>query len=212
MKILSVVTIFLLSIYSHADEKVFTYKNWKTFKSDFGYEFRYPDCWSVEGDGPDEPRVASGSSKDIFIGESKTCARAKMNPEVPNGISVSAGWGPLISKDDAIKKIETSQSGSEVAIQRDEWKIYKRIKVGSGGEAYIYVENEKFYKWIRWDMGLYCPSQYIHIVGPSIKNPAESYDKKFKADDLALPEPEKTIYESIKCIEPKKKSSPKMKK
>lgn len=200
------ILIVLLGASSQADEKVLIYKNWKTFRSNYGYEFKYPDCWSVGGDGPDEPAVASGPAKDIMTEESDACRRAKMDPEASNGIGISAGWHPLKSIEEGLKKMDSVEKHGDNNVVRDEWKIYKHLKIDGGGEALIHVENNHnvSYTWIRWKMEIYCPTQQISFTGPSIRNPDESYIKKFKAGDLALPEPEKTIYASIKCVEPKK--------
>lgn len=206
MKTLISILLVLIGLSSQADEKALVYKNWKTFRSDYGYEFKYPDCWTVNGDGPDEPDTVTPSSKNIITIESDACKRPRMDPEVPNGVGISAGWRSLNSKDEALKKIESIAKRADNTVKRDEWKIYKRLKIEGDGEAIIYVENHHnvTYTWIRWQMDLNCPTKHIDIAGPSIRNPDELYNKKFKAGDLALPEPEKTIYASIKCIEPKK--------
>lgn len=214
MKFLISVVIVLEAFSSHAEEKTPEYKNWKTFRSDYGYEFKYPDCWAVKGDGPDEPEMATPISKNMFITETEICKRPKMDVDVPNGIGISGGWDHLKSRDDALKRLARSEKNSDITVKRDEWKIYKRLKQDGTNEAFIYVENNHKigYTYIRWQMDFYCPTEVISITGPSIKDPDENLLKKFKAGDLALPEPEKTIYESIRCVKPKKSPMNKVKK
>ena len=208
MKYLILSAILLGPLLSQAENKVPVYKNWKTFKSDYGFEFKYPDCWIIKGDGPDEPDMAEPESKGIFITETDICKRPIMYSSVPNGIGISAGWESLKSKDEGIKRITIAEKGSNITVQRDDWKIYKSLKINGDGNAFIYVENNNnvTYKYIRWEMSLYCLTHVIRFEGPSIQNPDDALLKKFKAGDLALPEPEKTIYESIRCVESKKKA------
>jgi hypothetical protein len=53
-------------------------------------------------------------------------------------------------------------------------------------------------KWLQ----LYCNDRKISFTGPMIERPGRSFDEKFKRGDTALPEPERTIYDSIKCTSP----------
>lgn len=202
--------VFLLLLVSatfslaHAQEKG-PYKNWKDFTSDYGFEFKYPDCWTLKGDSPDAPRIANSSTDSILVTETDICKRPLMYSSAPNGISMFVDPVSLSSKEQGLKEIESVKEHSDSHIARDRWKIYKTLKVEGDGNAQIYVQSNKnvTYKWIRWQMELYCPTRLIRFVGPAIKDPDEALLKKFKAGDLALPEPEKTIYESIKCVEPK---------
>ncbi len=114
----------------------------------------------------------------------------------------------LESQDEMPKDIDRTEKWSKLLVTRKEHLIVKRYKLGSN-EAITYVENmpQPTYNEIRWHTELYYPTQKIIIGGLTIKEPGQSYYEKFKAGELALPEPEKTIYESIRCVEPKKKKS-----
>src|SRR5690606_13040158 len=73
-----------------------------------------------------------------------------------------------------------------------------------GHFTHLYVEKlesgQGIYA-IRWKMEMTCHGYKIFIGGPSIGYPDESYFKKFKAGDMALPEPYKSIYDSVRCTE-----------
>ena len=185
------------------------YSSWKTFRSDYGYEFKYPSCWEVHQDSPDEPAPTRSAEKVIAVDETASCPRPRMHPDVPNGIGIMGGLHPLKSKEEGLKKLQLTLRNGDTWIGRralpDGWQVYKHIKVDTHGEAVVYVENVNYDHNIRWKMTLYCPTQRIDFSGPQIKNPDESYYRKFKAGDMATPEPEKTIYESIRCVAPKKK-------
>lgn len=199
MKQLCILLILFSEFYLFADIKNPGIKSWETFKSDFGYEFKYPDCWELRIDDPDE-EGAIQTIKHIFVAEGSTCARARFSTSVPNGISVVGGVGPLKSKSDAAKEVESREPRMKRSIERKEYLIYKRYKVGAD-DAVAWVESmpEK-HEDIRWHLKLYCSKWWIEITGPDIDNADISYLEKFKKGDLALPEPEKTILESVRCI------------
>ena len=204
--------LFFFTIGAHAAQS--PYPTWKTFHSDYGYEFKYPSCWEVHQDSPDESAPTLGAEKSIAVDETASCPRPRMDPSSPNGISIMGGWNPLKSKEEGLKDLQATLKSADNGVirrkQPDGWQVYKSLKVGSDGEAIIYVRNVQKTSAtgnyvIRWEMSLYCPTQQINFSGPTIRNPGESYYSKFRAGDLALPEPEKTIYESIRCVEPEKK-------
>lgn len=205
MKNLILVIIMMSSQFANSEDKTPIYKSWKIFRSDYGYEFKYPDCWSLEPARADEPGSIKSTTREISMHEARLCERPQFYPPYQNSVNVIGGWNPLKSKDEGLKKLRLAEMGSDTTVKRDDWKIYKTLTIGSDN-AFVYVERFKMvgYEYIQWQMDLYCPTQLIRITGPAIKDPGESYNKKFKAGDLALPEPEKTIYESIRCVEPKK--------
>jgi hypothetical protein len=78
MKNSVIVFVSFFALCSFAQNTKDTYKQWKTFHSNYGYEFKYPSCWIVGGDSPDEPAIADASSRDILIEETDECPRSKM--------------------------------------------------------------------------------------------------------------------------------------
>lgn len=202
MKSLILTIILFGAFYSHADEKAPTYKNWKTFHSDYGYEFKYPDCWKVGNLYVDDDEAPIESLITIFVGEKPNC-----EGEPRANITFTLQNAQIKTKEDGLKEIKSLEMGSTNNILRKDWAFFKRIKIGSD-EAYVIVSNKPpiaGHKDIEWAMGLYCPHMKIQIDGPAKLDPDKSLFDKFSSGDAAIPEPEKTIYESIKCVEPKKK-------
>ena len=190
------------------------YTSWKTFRSDYGYEFKYPSCWEVHQDSPDEPAPTRSAEKVIAVDETASCLRPRMDADAPNGIGIMGGLHPLKSKKEGLKDLQLTEKHADNKIIRrnqvDGWQAYKHLNIGGDGVAIIYISNtagtpKTQNHVIRWEMSLFCPTQEIDFSGPTIRNPGDAYYSKFKTGDLALPEPEKTIYESIRCVEPKKK-------
>jgi hypothetical protein len=144
-------------------------------------------------------------ARDLAVVEAKTCARPSLNPPHQNSVRISGGWVKTTQKQ-SHKDILQKEEHSKNNIARNEWLLFKHIKIGTD-DAIIEVgfHKEGQQTTIGWTMELYCPTERISFSGPAIKNPDPSYFKKFKAGDIAMPEPEKTIFESIRCIEPKTK-------
>jgi hypothetical protein len=186
------------------ESKSGTIKSWQTFRSDQGYEIKYPDCWVVEIDDPDTVGAISAAPS-IFIEESTKCSRVRFDPAIPNGIGIVREM--YKTKEAFAKDAMLTEKWNKARVEKKEDLIFKKYKVGKN-EVFAYVEvvpsdSSK----IRWWTKIYCPSmRSFSITGPTIKNPNPSYYEKFKAGDLALPEPEKTIIESAHCVEPKPKS------
>jgi hypothetical protein len=196
------VAFLTLSVFpAFAEDKPPVYKNWKTFHSDYGYEFKYPDCWLPKASYADDTEPTSSTSKELMVEEQSECRRNSLNPPFANSISFSSGWEK--AKNDAeIKNMFDLQEKNSIAdIQRKDILGFKRIKVGSH-EATIVVRNLTSSKVpsLRWEMELYCTSFLVRVVGPEIQNPTKSYYEKLKSGDLALPEPEKSIYGSLRCV------------
>jgi hypothetical protein len=84
MKLLIFVGIFFWAAFSFGQEKATEYKNWKTFRSDYGFEFKYPDCWELKGNSPDEPPTPTAKSKDLVAKESVRCKTPLLNPPHEN--------------------------------------------------------------------------------------------------------------------------------
>jgi hypothetical protein len=192
--------ILFWTAFSFGQKEATRYKNWKTFRSDYGFEFKYPDCWVVQGDSPDEPKLATSKSKDIFVGEADECKRPQMAAWVPNGIGFHVDVKPFKSKEEGIAALNKIEKNIKEAAKIGGFKVYRQFDFDQGGAIASVEELQGVgFVEIRWNMELYCLTRRIRIQDPVIKNPDKSYDEKFKAGDLALPEPEKTIYESIKC-------------
>jgi len=203
MKSLFLLMISLFTLSAQAtDPRI---KSWKTLTNENGYSFKYPDCWTVVTNNPDETEDPVTKAKDIAVEETKACARPQLDPQLQNGIGISAGWTKTSPKEEILKKLERLEKDSSNNISRKDWMFFKHFKIDSD-EAYIVVNLYKdvHYNWIRWEMTLYCPKYEVIYGGPAIKNPDQSYLDRFKAGDIALPEPEKTIFESIHCTDSKK--------
>lgn len=181
-------------------------KSWKTFQSKLGFEFKYPDCWKVEIDDPDE-KGPTESSKNIFVGEKKECERPPFAPDVPNGIGFGAG-NLFETQQEALDYITKRKSSSIARVADKTYLIFKDLSnISKENMAYLAYVEVLPYNQFRWRMNLYCQSLLsVSITATDIKNPDPSYYEKFKKGDLALPEPEKTILESVRCIPPKVKS------
>ena len=99
-----------------------------------------------------------------------------------------------------MKHLDGVEKSSKNAIERKAWLLFKKLKRGADG-GFTYVESHKAngYTWIRWEATLYCPKNEVRIAGPEIKNPEPALLEKLKNGDLGMPEPERTIFESIRC-------------
>lgn len=182
---------------------------WTNFTSNHGYAFKHPSCWMVKIDNPDEKGPLQ-YIKDIFVEESSSCARPKFSSEIPNGV----GFGFYARKDSEELK------GKSDIDQLEKWATSgknplasRRIKLGND-EAIFYVETLSSGE-LRWNMMLFCSTYKIKVIGPTMQNPSSGLLEKIKGSNLEIPEPENTIYQSVKCISPKetpKKSTNKIKK
>lgn len=197
MKHLLVCALWIVSLAANAaDTRI---KSWKTLTNANGYTFTYPDCWVVKTDNPDELEDPVTKAHDIAIAETKSCSRPLLDDPQPNVIGISAGRDKVPLKKQLSEMLAKASSNSKSDT------FFKQIKTGLG-EGYLYVDlfNEPGYVWIRWQMRLFCPKSVIFVTGPAIKNPDKAYFDRFKTGDSALPEPEKTIFESIRCTDSKK--------
>jgi hypothetical protein len=197
--------IFLFTaIFANADSNSLQIATWKTFRSDSGIELKYPDCWTVQIDDSDHSMPLT-EALDILVGESTACPkpRPRFDSETSNGISFS-GWEVFKTKEEATKDLNKMEPWIKAEILRKEKLGGKRRKLGAD-EAVTYIEIMP-YNRIRWEIKLYCPHQRAFLIsGPVIKDPKPEMLEKIKAGDLNPPEPERTIIESIRCVEPKGK-------
>jgi len=203
-------SIILLSLLTQAQEKKIEYKNWKTFQSDYGYEFKYPDCWKIDINDPDE-KGRFEQIHNLAVLESKACKTSRRYTQVPNGISFTTGYKN--SYYDSIKAVDDKKNKlekwSKVEIKNGHHLFFSRKKLDDSEFIdYVEVLHDKIYRWRR---KLFCGLREISVGGPSITTTDSSYLDRFKVGDFALPEPEKTIYESIRCIEPKIQTAQKKK-
>ncbi len=180
-------------------------KAWKTFESDAGYRFKYPDCWEVKvGDVAavrEGPMEVQGS---IFVQEGAPCVRPPQVGSGPNGVSFDGGWGPKNKRVDAKKELALRERNAPVDLERKKILFFKHFKQGNN-DAIAWVEDAG--RFIRWEYKFYCPDWWITVTGPGLEK--SKIDKtlldKLKNGDEALPEPEKTIIESLRCIPAKLK-------
>jgi len=185
------------------------YKTWTTFQSDYGYEVRHPDCWKVGINSPDEEGEFS-QIKSIDIEEGEKCKTPQRDRYVSNGVGIQVLWDIYKNEKDREVEIEGQERVLGARLKNKHLAYYKKFKIGAADVIqYVeYLDTVKKDK-IRWMMEIYCDSRFINIGGPSIQNPDPSYFEKFKKDDFGLPDPEKTIYQSFHCIDPKIKSKKK---
>ncbi len=205
MKLLTIAAVALIGNSSVAYAQDPRIKAWKTLTNDNGFEFKYPDCWVVKPDNPDETEKPIKSAHFITVEETKSCARPLLNPPHQNLVGFNGGIVKS-TPEEARKEIAILERNSKNNIARKEWLFFKRLKIGSD-DAIVAVTFDKDVKFttIGWGMTLYCPTGRVSFGGPGIKDPDPSYFEKFKAGDMAMPEPEKTIFESIRCVKPKSK-------
>lgn len=204
MKLLLTVAVLLLGDSTWARSQDPRIKSWKTLANDNGFEFKYPDCWTVRPDNPDEMNMPVTVAHFVVAEESSSCARPLLNPPHQNLVGFTGGLDRTTKKE-SIKDIEQMEKHAKSNLDRKEWLFFKRLKVGpDDAVTFVKFHKDVNYTSIYWAMELFCPTVKISYSGPAIKNPDSSYYEKFKAGDIALPEPEKTIFESIRCIEPRK--------
>lgn len=188
--------VLLASLQAHAEPLV--YKSWKVFESDYGYEFKYPDCWKVGvNNAYDEGPLLE--SMDVITQE-ESCKTRKLDPEVPNGVSFAAG-----SKIDSKKREKRIALEASHVAKQTYYLVSTRRAVDGDAELFSNVEyTDKLKNTYRWSATLFCPERIIEITGPTIKDPDKALLEKFKKGDLAIPEPYKTIFDSVKCTKDRK--------
>jgi hypothetical protein len=196
---------FLLGVGIQTNAKEPVYKGWKVFKSEVGYQFRYPDCWEINIDMPGEHGPLE-KVRNISVNESPRCSIRVLL----NGISIMGGSGPRQKKSEAIKEIEFRKKFAAGDIARGDIFVFKHFRLGDA-DAIAWVEKYRaLTKDIRWQTKVYCPDWWISITGPAIDEPNidKSMFEKFKKGDLALPEPYNTMINSFRCIPAKQKADP----
>src|ERR1700722_7064689 len=105
MKIILIFIVSLLPLATSAQDS--RIKSWKTLANENGYEFKYPDCWTVRPDNPDETNDPVTKARDIALEETKNCAMPLLYPPQPNFLSFSAGWKRTPPHEEVLKKIES---------------------------------------------------------------------------------------------------------
>lgn len=194
---LAIITVILSSTFASA--KVPVFKSWKTFRSDYGFEFKYPDCWKVKSDDIDGKGPLSRHAG-VFVMEAGSCITPRKRQWVDNGV----GFTPLIDKmkkTDMISSADASEKSAQYKIKNGSWVAFKRFKINGNTEVIGYVEHQGF---IRWNYEIYCDSRLVTVSVTGMDNPSEEILSKIrKQDDLAIPEPYKTIMESFRCTNPK---------
>jgi hypothetical protein len=201
---------FLLGVGIQTNAREPAYKSWKTFKSDVGYQLKYPSCWEIHIDWPDEDGPLE-KVRHISVDEGPSCATKQLSEDIyRNGIGIVGGSGPKQKKSEAIKEIEFRKKFAQGDVARGDDFVFKHFKLGDA-DAITWVEkNSSLAKDIRWQTKVYCPDWWISITGPAIDEPNidKSMFEKFKKGDLALPEPYKTMINSFRCIPATQKEDP----
>lgn len=201
MKIIS--TLIILFIANNALAKEPAYKAWINFQSDYGYEFKYPDCWEMQPNSPDEDGTVFTKMRNISVTE-KTCITKQRDKYVPNIMTFNSHVAK--NEKELNHEISIIEKSSKFQLENKSWLLFKKLRINGGGEAIMYVEqHDKWQKQIRWIMKLFCTNREVYISGVPTTNPSKELLQKFERGDLAIPEPEKTVFESIRCIEPKLK-------
>ena len=175
---------------------------WSTFKSDYGYEVKYPECWEVRNDSPDDGELKLIRSINITAGKSCKIKNHDKNFVHNFGFNALGEINPEFAKKEIINKSEHSK----IKLKNREWLAFEKVAVKGNGVATVYVEEyNKTSKSIRWVVDLYCPTHKYYIIAGGTENPSREILQKFEKSDLAMPEPEKSIFESIRCVKPKAK-------
>lgn len=184
---------------SLADEKPAS--NWKTFQSDFGYEFKYPDCWGMSTFESDEVGPLS-KMKNIHIEEKIDCLYPEKKVDHKGAFTFEfQGFRNKLEKESEINKIEED---SKFNIKTKDWILAKKSTIGHVETSFIYIEHwNKKNKYLRWKAYIQCSNITVLATGPMIFNPDEHLMLSIKSGKNSMPEPENSIYESIRCIEPK---------
>lgn len=202
MKLLYILITFLFSFGAFSKEAPI-HKSWHTFQNNYGYEFKYPECWIVSNGSPDEEGELNTVSI-IGLREKESCLRAAGDKDISHGIGFL--FLKKIKSDDIKKSVLSQMEISKIQLKNKDWLVFKKIDIEGGGGAVMYVDYQsQLPKTIRWVMKLYCPSSEFLIAGASTTNPPKELLQKFEKGDLAVPEPEKKVFESIRCIKPKMK-------
>lgn len=193
------VIVFSSCLVASADEAV-PKLSWQTFHSDQGYELRVPSCWSSSMNDPDEKGTVS-AAENVFFNEASTCIRPQHDVYIPNGVGIGAE-AKFKTPASRTEEINNFEKYMKRRLAEKENILVKRYKIGSNETiAYIRYMDQK--NRIQWRARLFCASRSFDITIMTLKDPALQYFDKFKNGDLALPEPEKTVLESIKCVDPK---------
>lgn len=144
-------TFILSSTFVFANES--TFKSWKTFQSDYGFEFKYPECWKVRSDDIDG-KGSITQHAGVFVTEAGNCKTPRKQKWADNGIS----FIPIeerIKYTDIIHSIQTSEKSAEYKIKSGTWIGFKRFKIIGDIEVVGYVEKQNF---VRWNYKIYCKS------------------------------------------------------
>lgn len=190
--------LFKSFLVASANEAVPKY-SWQTFHSDQGYELKIPSCWFPRIDDPDD-KGAVTEVKHVAFYEDSTCVRPQ-HDETPNRIGIGTET-KFKTSDSRAAEIDQFEGYMKRRFAEKENLFLKRYKIGSG-EVISYVRYMDSKNRIQWRTRLFCPSRAFDIMILTLKNPDQQYFDKFKKGDFGLPEPEKTILDSIKCVSPK---------
>jgi hypothetical protein len=206
MKSVLMAVLTLCTASAFANDKPLVYKDWKTFRSDYGYEFKYPSCWELVEESYDEPAPIMSSTKLFAVKPGNTCKDGSVLASNNSKTVIFDSWTKAKSKEETRKEIELREKNAKSQILRRDILYFKRFNV-EGSDAIVSVDyvHSAEEESIKWEMDLYCPHFIVRVVGPSLKNPNKTFYEAFKAGHVSTPEPEKAIYESIRCIDPKLK-------
>lgn len=187
----------MTSTFASANETVFKLR--KTFQSDYGFEFKYPDCWTITSDDIDGEGPISRHAG-VFVTEAGICKTPRKRQWVANGISFTPIKDKM-KRSAMIGSADAAEKSAQYKIKNGSWVAFSRFKINGDTEVIGYVEHHNF---IRWKYEIYCESRLITVSVTGMDNPAkELLEKIRKQHDLAISEPYKTIIESFRCTVPK---------
>ena len=185
------ILIFGQNILAEAD----SYKSWKVFRSNYSYEFKYPQCWSVKIDDADYEGKVEGSA--YVIAQANDCG-------IKNSVEQSVGFQvdfPKLKTSELTKKIADRQKELEAGLKNGDILHFEKKTLGGSTTYSISAYSDPFKKKIFSKMIVFCRSSEITVSGPAISNASAENIQRIKQSGTALIEPAKTIYSSVRCLE-----------
>lgn len=198
-----------------SDVKVFSYselksvpssiKEWRNFETTKGFSLKSPTCWEIQNDDIDFEGPAEESST-IRLSESAACARPKLYEEVHGPNSFQVAIFPLVFKTEK-ERLKELEHEIEVAkkvkatpelTEKRSRPFIRHLRID--GDDVIESVRKLSNGTLRWSKVVYCKNlSKIRISGPMISHPHPKFLDRFENGQFSIPEPEKTIYESVRC-------------
>jgi predicted DNA-binding antitoxin AbrB/MazE fold protein len=174
--------------------------NWKTFQSDYGYEFKYPECWEV-GISDFYEKGELKRIKSLSLEAGKKCDSQIKNNGTDNLLSFNVVNGSRNSLTTVKKASDEVESHHQAQSMNNTYLYFKKTSKNNPAQADV-IEHYPD-KNIRWIRDIVCNNIVLSVFGPTAANPDKLLLEKIKGGDMSLPEPINTIYESVKCTKPK---------